>query len=42
MKESPAKINTALLQHVNEYIGEANQFDDITLLTLKYNGTHAK
>jgi sigma-B regulation protein RsbU (phosphoserine phosphatase) len=42
MKESPAKINTTLLQHVNKYIGEANQFDDITLLTLKYNGPNVK
>jgi len=36
--ETPAKINITILDHLNEYIGKANQFDDITLLTLKYNG----
>ena len=38
INEEPAKINTQLLLNVNSYIGEANQFDDITLLTLKYHG----
>jgi phosphoserine phosphatase RsbU/P len=38
MQESPAKINTSLLRQVNDYIGTANQFDDITLLSLKYFG----
>jgi phosphoserine phosphatase RsbU/P len=35
---SPAKVNETVLQNVNEYIGSASQFDDITLLTLRYNG----
>jgi sigma-B regulation protein RsbU (phosphoserine phosphatase) len=35
---SPARVNATLLDNVNEYIGSASQFDDITLLTLKYNG----
>lgn len=35
---TPARINETLLNSVNEYIGSASQFDDITLLTLKYNG----
>lgn len=35
---SPAKVNETVLQNVNEYIGNASQFDDITLLTLRYNG----
>jgi sigma-B regulation protein RsbU (phosphoserine phosphatase) len=36
--EEPSKINTALLKNVNSYIGEASQFDDITILTVKYHG----
>ena len=40
INEEPAKINTELLKNVNSYIGDANQFDDITLLTLKYHGKH--
>jgi len=36
--ETPKTINTTLLNNVNTYIGKANQFDDIALLTLKYNG----
>jgi sigma-B regulation protein RsbU (phosphoserine phosphatase) len=36
--ESPKTINTTLLNNVNQYIGKANQFDDIALLTIKYNG----
>ncbi len=35
---SPARVNATLLDNVNAYIGSASQFDDITLLTLKYNG----
>lgn len=38
MHESPSKINTTVLKNVNDYIGETNQFDDITLLTIKYCG----
>jgi sigma-B regulation protein RsbU (phosphoserine phosphatase) len=35
---SPGKVNETVLQNVNDYIGSASQFDDITLLTLRYNG----
>jgi sigma-B regulation protein RsbU (phosphoserine phosphatase) len=38
LKLSPVKINTALLNQVKAYIDQANQFDDITILTVKYNG----
>ncbi|MVN91241.1 PP2C family protein-serine/threonine phosphatase [Mucilaginibacter aquatilis] len=41
INDEPSKINTDLLMHVNSYIGTANQFDDIALLTLKYHGTSA-
>ena len=41
INEDPGKINTLLLKNVNSYIGDANQFDDITLLTVKYNGPAA-
>lgn len=34
----PGQINAELLQDVNNYIGAAEQFDDITLLTVKYHG----
>jgi len=34
----PVQINTLLLKEVNNYIGTANQFDDITILTVNYYG----
>lgn len=38
LKETPQKINTTLLDNIKTYIGTANQFDDITMLTLRYLG----
>ena len=35
---SPAQINALLLKEVNNYIGTADQFDDITILTVNYYG----
>jgi len=34
----PVHINALLLKEVNNYIGTANQFDDITILTVNYYG----
>ena len=34
----PVQINALLLKEVNNYIGTANQFDDITILTVNYYG----
>lgn len=36
--QSPNQINALLLKAVNDYIGTANQFDDITILTVNYYG----
>ena len=36
--ESPLRINLTIMEKVKNYMGETNQFDDITLLTLKYYG----
>ncbi|MEI7523366.1 MAG: SpoIIE family protein phosphatase [Mariniphaga sp.] len=35
---TPSQINTLLLKEVNDYIGTADQFDDITILTVNYYG----
>ena len=35
---SPDRINALLLKEVNNYISTANQFDDITILTVNYYG----
>lgn len=35
---TPQQIDELMYQHVKEFIGENAQFDDITLLTLRYNG----
>jgi len=37
-KEGPKDINDALLSAVTRHIGDANQFDDITMITVKYYG----
>lgn len=37
--EIPVNINTSIMKNVKDYIGDVNQFDDITLLSLKYNGS---
>src|SRR3989339_317967 len=36
--ETPMNINNALLAKIKEYIGDVNQFDDITLITVRFNG----
>ncbi len=36
--QSPVQINTLLMKEVNDYIGTADQFDDITILTVNYYG----
>ena len=36
--QTPAEINTLLLKEVNDFIGTADQFDDITILTVNYYG----
>jgi len=35
---SPVQVNALLLKEVNNFIGTANQFDDITILTVNYYG----
>ncbi len=35
---TPPQINTLLLKEVNDFIGTADQFDDITILTVSYYG----
>ena len=35
---TPVEINTLLLKEVNDFIGTADQFDDITILTVNYYG----
>lgn len=35
---TPQEIDEVMYQHVKEFIGENAQFDDITLLTLRYTG----
>lgn len=37
-EQSPTQINQQLLEAVNKHIDTADQFDDITLLTVKYYG----
>lgn len=35
---SPESINKGLLKSLNDFVGEAEQFDDIALLTIRYHG----
>ena len=36
--QTPADVNELLLKEVNDFIGSADQFDDITILTVNYYG----
>ncbi len=36
--QTPAQVNELLLKEVNDFIGSADQFDDITILTVNYYG----
>jgi phosphoserine phosphatase RsbU/P len=39
--EAPMSINNALLVKIKEFIGEVDQFDDIAMLLVKFNGAQA-
>ena len=36
--QKPDEILPAIKKDIDEFVGEAPQFDDITMLALKYNG----
>ena len=37
-EETPEGILKGVLERVNEFVGDAPQFDDLTMLCLEYNG----